>query len=118
MASLKTNLRVPEDDGDDIVWKDASQSWTTSDNSVENVQFSTEDIDSRIPTKNYGDPTLKVALRALRYEFSDVFSRKLSSQPALLKPLVTETDLIGWHHSCYRGPPRKQTNTKEVEIEQ
>jgi len=116
VASLETNLRVREDDGDDIVWKDTSQTWTNSDISVDSTTFST-DIDTRILTKIYGDATLKLALRKLRSEFSDVFSRKLSSQPALLKPLVIESDLSGWHHPRNRGPPRKKTSTKEVEIE-
>ena len=118
VASLETNRRVLENDGDDIVWKDASLSWTSSDNSVDDAKISPTDIGNQIPSKIFGDPALKLALRALCLEFSDVFSRKLSTQPALLKPLVIETDLSSWHHPRNRGPPRKQTNTKELEIEQ
>ena len=112
IANLETNIRNQETDGDDILWKDPSLSWSD----LERVDKEST-IEDKIPHKIYGDPTLKAALKDLCIEFSDIFSRKLNSQPALVRPMTIETDLQAWQLPKNRGPARIQTRTKEEEIE-
>ena len=109
IANLETNIRNQETDGNDILWKDPSLSWSD----LERVDKEST-IEDKIPHKVYGDPTLKAALNDLCIiDFSDIFSKKLNSQPALVRPMTIETDLQAWQLPKNRGPARIQTRNKE-----
>ena len=57
-------------------------------------------------TEVHGSPEFKAALFALCREFSDVFSRELTSEPADLPPLDVAIDKQKWEVPKHQGRAR------------
>jgi hypothetical protein len=67
--------------------------------------------------KVYGEPELQAAIRSLCDEFKDVFSDKLSKEPAHLKPMEMKVDTTKWETNKNRTPFRPVSLVKQAEIQ-
>ena len=64
----------------------------------------------------HGSGALQREIRALLKKYKGVFSSKLPTQPARVKPLAFQVDETKWKLPCNREPPRRQSLTKDSEI--
>jgi hypothetical protein len=102
-----------ESDFLEFLENDEAQSWDSSHSNVEN--HSTPQIS--IPSQIFGGQNLQKNLQRLCLDFSDIFSRSLNPQPALLDPMEIAVELDNWQTAKARCPPRIQTRAKEQEVE-
>ena len=64
-----------------------------------------------------GSPALQEMIKGLVLEYKDIFSDTLTTQPALVEPMVIEADRQKWNSSTKnKGPPRQQTLQKQQAI--
>jgi hypothetical protein len=71
---------------------------------------------SIIPTDIHGDTDLKERLVSLCHRFEDIFSREVKPTPADIPPFDIDVDLIKWHRSSNRAPPRPMTIAKQLDL--
>jgi len=67
-------------------------------------------------TEVHGSPEFKAALFALCREFSDVFSRELTSEPADLPPLDVAIDKQKWEVPKHQGRARPTSASNQHEL--
>ena len=90
-------------------------------------QSTVEDINNVLPSdtkekKNdllptiHGSSTLQTALKALCFEYKDIFSSTLTATPARVNPLVLNVDETKWLTKKNRAPARLQTPIKSQEV--
>jgi hypothetical protein len=72
--------------------------------------------DCELPQDIDGTPQLKQQITSLCYEYKDIFSTKLSSQPAKVEPLSYTYDKELWHKPPNRLPPRNLSVDKQAAL--
>ena len=73
---------------------------------------------SNLPTSINGSPKLQEAKRQLVLEFTDIFSRTLSKQPAMITPFTFEVNEAERRHPRNRSQARKYDSTKSAAIKE
>ena len=63
-----------------------------------------------------GDDDLQMKIRKLCYDFKDIFSDVLPSNPAKISPFDLKVDETKWSVSKKRTPPRPQSTANQVDI--
>jgi hypothetical protein len=69
-----------------------------------------------IPTDIHGDIDMTERLIALCHRFEDIFARDVRPTPADMPPFEIDVDMMKWHKSCNRAPPRPMTIAKQLEL--
>ena len=63
-----------------------------------------------------GSEQLQTRLKALVFEFIDVFATKVRKEPAAVEPMKIVIDKDKWQLPCNRAPPRRHSEEKQKEI--
>jgi hypothetical protein len=71
---------------------------------------------STIPTDIHGDIDMIERLISLCHRFVDIFSRDVRPTPADIPPFEIAFDMMKWHQSSNRAPPRPMTIAKQLEL--
>ena len=106
----KKDIFDPIEDDDDIDWKHNP----FDVDSVEGSEKTPEQLMSQITFEV--SPQLQTKLKALVWEFIDVFATKVRKEPAAVEPMKIVIDEDKWRLLCNRAPPRKHSEEKQKEI--
>lgn len=79
------------------------------------VDHSSEDPIEKILI--FGSPQLQRSIRQLCFEFRDIFSVTVKSEPAKVPPMDLKLNPDKWHSNKNRGPPRPQSEVRRLATE-
>lgn len=104
----ESNIEVFDNilDDDEVVWKDDPFDAENCD--PPNVLIEKINV--------FGSEQLQTKIKSLCYEYQDIFSEVVRTEPARVPPMEIAVDSNKWYSNKNRGPPRPQSDIRQAAI--